>query len=370
MKTIAFCVTSDLSTDQRILRHCKLLHDQGFRVILIGRSKADSPPLPAVPYSCKRWNMLFTKGPLFYFFYNLRLFFFLLSVKTNIIWSNDLDTVFPCFLVARLRKKILVFDAHELFTEVPELAHSSFKRTIWLWFEKHCASKADHFLTVNNSLARIFEKRYAVNPVVIRNVPEYHSVVPADREPYVQDPKTLVLVVQGSGLNHGRGLMESILAMETIQEALLLVIGSGTAVPEAKDYVQSHELEAKVTFIPRLPYLEMIQITAMADVGLAYDTHPCLNYHLALPNKIFDYFQAGVAVICAQQPEIKQLVSQYSCGIVMEDCSVESIRKAIIRFKENPAYLTACKQQSKGARLTEHWGVEQTKLLNLIEKLR
>lgn len=369
MKTITLCVTSDLSTDQRILRHSKLLHDQGFKVVLVGRKRAESPPLPQLPFSCIRWRMIFTKGPFFYLFYNIRLFFFLLFKRTDIIWSNDLDTALPCAWISKLRKKRFVFDAHELFTEVPELENSRIKKSIWLWIERKCATKADFFITVNDSLAKVFASKYEVSPIVIRNVPNKFEIVPKRRAEYKIEKQALILIVQGSGLNLGRGLLESIQAIEKTSGIVLFVVGSGTAVPSAKSYVDTHKLHSKIQFIGRLPYHELINITAMADVGLAFDAHPCLNYHLALPNKIFDYFQAGIAVICAQQPEIKRLVVQYDCGVVMNDCSIEAIRSAVLQFKDNPIFLEKSKTQSKIAGTVEHWGEEKRKLLELINQI-
>lgn len=369
MKTITFCVTSDLATDQRVLRHTKLLHEQGFKVILVGRKKADSPKVPMLPFHHKRIRMVFTQGPLFYAFFNLRLLFFLSFTKTDIIWANDLDTAFPAYFVSILRNKTLVFDAHEIFTEVPELAESPRKKNIWLWIEKHCAAKAPFFITVNHSLANVFETRYGVKPRIIRNVPVRSAPIPEERISYGISERSLIVITQGSGLNHGRGLMESIMAVAPVQEAVLLVVGSGTAIPEAKAYVEANQLTEKVLFVNRLPHHEMMKITSMADVGLAFDTHPCLNYHLALPNKIFDYLQAGIAVVCAQQPEIKHLVHQYHCGIIMEDSSVDSIRNAIEKFNHDRAYLALSKTNSSKAAAFEHWEVEQQKMLELIANL-
>ena len=99
---------------------CLSLYNHGYDVTLVGRKK-NSQSLTSRPYKVIRFNMFFKKGFLFYMFFNLRLFFLLLFKKSDILISNDLDTIFPNFLVSKFKKSQIIYDSHELFTEVPEL---------------------------------------------------------------------------------------------------------------------------------------------------------------------------------------------------------------------------------------------------------
>ena len=91
-KKAIVCVTNDLSTDQRVQKHCFTLMDKGYEVILIGRVLPDSLSLN-FPFKSKRFKLWVNKGALFYAFYNIRLFIYLLFNKCNLIFSNDLDTL-------------------------------------------------------------------------------------------------------------------------------------------------------------------------------------------------------------------------------------------------------------------------------------
>ena len=121
-RRIIFTVTNDLAFDQRMQRICGSLAAAGYEVTLVGRLKNDSRSLTNQPYQQIRLkHMLFSKGKLFYLEFNIRLLFYLLFVRTDAICSIDLDTALPGILVAKLRKKYHIFDAHELFTHVPEV---------------------------------------------------------------------------------------------------------------------------------------------------------------------------------------------------------------------------------------------------------
>jgi glycosyltransferase involved in cell wall biosynthesis len=314
--------------------------------------------------------MLFETGPLFYLFFNFRLFLFLLFQPKSVLWSNDLDTLVPCYLIKKLKKQQLVFDAHELFTEVPELENKALKKKIWLWIEKTFLPKADIRLTVNRSLADQFQLRYHLNFNVVRNVQKKTALVRfLSKEEMGIPADNLLCIVQGSGLNKGRGLIETIDAIGLIDDVVLWVIGSGNALEEAKARCQTLNLNQRVRFIPRLPYQEMMAYTQIADVGIAFDTHPCLNFQLALPNKIFDYFHAGIALLCGPQPEIKCLVEKYDCGRVMPQVTPRIIAKNLQYLLKNPEKLAWFKQQSSAASQTEHWANEEPELIKLLHQL-
>ena len=112
-----------------------------------------------IPEKHKLLRLMFNKGPLFYAEYNIRLFFFLLFKKVDILVANDLDTLPANYLISRIRKKILVYDSHEYFTEVPELVGRDFVRRVWSGIEKRILPKIKYSYTVCESIARIYSEK-------------------------------------------------------------------------------------------------------------------------------------------------------------------------------------------------------------------
>ena len=121
MKKILFTVTTDLNYDQRMQRICSALSDEGFDVKLIGRNLSNSPPLNQTNFKQKRLSCYFNKGKFFYIEFNIRLFFYLLFQKTDVICGIDLDSILPSYFISKLRGKKFVYDAHEYFTESANL---------------------------------------------------------------------------------------------------------------------------------------------------------------------------------------------------------------------------------------------------------
>ncbi|TRZ54174.1 hypothetical protein D4S03_00560, partial [bacterium] len=101
--TAIVSVTNDLITDQRVDRTCMTLTEMGYTVILVGRKLKHSLRSVPRPYRMHRLRLWFNKGPLFYANYNLRLFIYLLTHRTNLIVSNDLDTLPATYLAYRIK---------------------------------------------------------------------------------------------------------------------------------------------------------------------------------------------------------------------------------------------------------------------------
>lgn len=366
MKSVIVSVTNDLATDNRVNRSCSVLQSLGFRVVLVGRKLKQSSEVSR-PYECKRFRMLFKKGVFFYAFYNLRLFFYLLFHRVDLLYANDLDTLLPNYLVSKIKRVPLIYDSHELFTEVPELQNAPFKKAVWTKIEKRIIPKLKYCITVNESIAKIFEETYQVKFNSIRNVPEQIPTNLSNTIKLENIPEnSFTVIIQGSGLNIDRGLEEAIEAMLLLENVHLLIVGNGDVIPKAKKMVEDLKLENRVHFYGKRPYHELMKFTSLANCGLAIDKATNKNHQFALPNKVFDYIQAGTPIICMDLIEIKSLVIKYDIGIVIKDVLPSLIADAIRELQSNAPLLQTYKNNCEKAAEIEHWGNEKSKLEELI----
>ncbi|MEG0188148.1 MAG: glycosyltransferase, partial [Algoriella sp.] len=77
----------------------------------------------------------------------------------------------PFYLVSKLYRLPLVFDSHEIFSELPSLNNRPKTKKVWKTLERFLIPKVKHFYTVSDGYANWFKKEYGANPAVIRNVP-------------------------------------------------------------------------------------------------------------------------------------------------------------------------------------------------------
>lgn len=371
MKKIIVSATSDLSTDNRIDRTCKTLLDQGFKVLLVGRIKSDSHKLEFRNYPCKRFKLVFQKGPLFYMEFNLRLFFFLLFQKKDILFSNDLDTLLANYCASKFIKKTkLIYDSHELFTETPELVARKKVRFIWLLIERFIFPKLKFVITVNKSIADIYESLYDTKITVVRNVPYFYNLSSSLQKKDIGIPeKNFLVIIQGSGLNIERGIEEAIFSMNFLENVSLIIVGNGDVIPLAKSIVRKEGLEKKVNFFTKRSYNELMGFSELSDIGLAIDKPLSKNYELALPNKLFDYMHAGTPIISSQLIEISALIQKYKIGISITAVTPQAIAAGISYFRDNPIELKRMKENCLKAAKIENWENEKQNLVSLLDRL-
>ncbi len=370
-KIAIVCVSNDLVTDNRVAKTCTVLEELDFEVVLLGRKRKKSPEMPARNYDTRRMKLWFDKGPLFYLNLNLRIFFFLISKRTNLIFSNDLDTLPACFLAYLLKPKArIIYDTHELFTEVSELKEHPIKRSIWLRLEKWIFPKLKTVITVNESIAAIYNQKYKVPVHVVRNIPLPY-ISQKEQKNYSSfgiNENDFVVIIQGSGLNKDRGIEESILSMKHCLNCVLLIVGDGDIIPNAKALVKEHNLSKLVKFVSRRPYAELMKITEMANLGLLMDKAVNQNHELALPNKLFDYMHAGTPILSNRLVEIEKFIVQYNIGIIIEDITPEGIASSIMAFKENHELQQQLEENCIAAAKNENWLFEKLKLIEAIKE--
>jgi glycosyltransferase involved in cell wall biosynthesis len=325
-KRVYISVINDLATDQRVGRVAKLLAEHGFDVCCIGRRLKDSPELKDRPFKYKRFRMVFTKGPFFYACFNLRLLLTLLFVKRPLLYiSNDLDTLPANFVASRFRKVNLIYDSHELFTQVPELLNRKKVQAIWKWIEYEIVPKLRYAVTVNYSIATIYRRLYGTRFRVVRNVPERLDLIQPKKSPGKK-----IIIYQGA-LNMGRGLELVIDAMQYLPDALFLMVGTGDIEKELEQRVKQRKVEDRVEFRGRVLPEDLFEHTLKADLGISLEEDLGLNYRYSLPNKLFDYIQCRVPVLCSALPEMSRIVDSYGIGVSTRERDPEKIA-GIIRY--------------------------------------
>jgi glycosyltransferase involved in cell wall biosynthesis len=340
-----------------------------FDVVLIGRKLSNSLAINR-NYKTVRMKLLFNNGFMFYAEYSIRLFFKLFFIKKDVLLSNDLDTLLPNFLISRIFSKKLVYDSHELFTEVPELIDRPTIKNTWLSIEKFIFPRLKNVYTVNASIASIYKKKYNVDVEIIRNIAplfENESLDIALSKKVKGNKKMLIL--QGSGINMDRGAEEAVTMMQYLENVVLYVIGSGDVFDKLKELVKTLKLEDKVFIKNRMSYQELMEYTKIADLGLSLDKGTNLNYEYSLPNKVFDYIQAKTPLLVSNRKEIASLVLDNNIGLVVENLDPEKLAQVIKNIFIDQELLKEWRENLVKAQKRYNWEKESIKLKNIFNNL-
>lgn len=353
--------TSKIATDQRIQKVSNTLSANGYSVTIYCR-KHNKIGYKSENIKIKFINTIFDKGPLFYLQYNIQIFFKILFSRFDIIYCNDLDTLTGCALGSAMRNKKLIYDSHELFTEVPELVNRSLIKLIWRIQEKVFIRKANAIITVSDGVASELTRRYKVKEVnVIRNLPVI-------RETEVFKDKQPTIIYQGS-LNVGRGIELAIEMMKHLPCYKLLIVGSGDIEIQLRKQMLESNLYDRVQFLGQLPPHELRLLTPTAWLGLSLEEDLGLNYRYALPNKLFDYIAAQVPVLVSDLPEMRKVVEKYKVGIVAKSRKPAELANQIGDFFDDKQEYESALKNIKSAVKDLNWQNEESKLIEVVKRV-
>ena len=359
-KKIIAAVINDLSHDRRMQRICTALADAGYEVVLVGRQLNNSKPLKSINYSQKRLKCWVNKGPMFYLEYNLRLFFYLLFTPFDIGNSTDADTLSAVGLACLFKRKPFAHDAHEYFTEVPELIHRPFVKSVWLRIERFFVPKAAIAYTVSTGIARIYEQKFQKHFDLIMNAPPFQDFE------HPQSPNRNLLIYQGA-LKKGRGIEAILHAMQSIG-ADLWIAGSGDIEDALKQMTFDLKLNDKVKFLGIVDPDELTIITRQASIGLNLCEPLGLNYYYALSNKGFDYIHAGLPAVTNDFPEYQVLNQKFETMLLVQT-NPEEIAHAVNRLISDDVLYERLRKNCFLAANELNWQHESVKLIKLYEKL-
>src|SRR5688572_11447987 len=360
MKKLVFTVTNDLTYDQRMIRICTSLANNGYLVLLVGRKMTNSLSLKKMAFEQKRLHCIFSTGKFFYAEYNLRLFFYLLFKKLDLICAIDLDTIIPCLWISKIRRKKRVYDAHELFCEMKEIVKRPAIYKIWKNIEKNTVPAFEFGYTVNDLLKEEFREMYNRDYAVIMSTPLLRPlVIPEKNEKYI--------LYQGA-VNEGRSFETLIPAMKEVK-ARLIVAGDGNLMKQTKQLVRENGLEDKISFIGKIAPGELLNYTLGAYIGLTLFENKGLSNYYSLANRFFDYFHSGVPQLCVDYPVYRELNKTRPVAVLTADLSSKNIAHQLNFLLENDVVYKELQENCLYQREIMNWQTEEKKLLAFYDSI-
>ena len=358
---ILVSVFNNLATDQRVEKVCETLEANGYQIDLIGNNWGGLPDFIR-DYPTKRiiLHSKSLKGA--YPEFNMKLYKHLMRVadENTILLANDLDTLYPNYLVSKKLNIPLVFDSHEIFTEMPAI-QNKFSQKIWRFLEKKLLPKVKYMMTESESYSEWFQEKYNIKPNVVRNIPRQI------KEEIIFPENSPKIVLYQGVINQSRGLPQAIEAMNFSDNVLFKIIGDGPKRKEYERLVSDKKLENKVEFLGQMLPEEIRIITKTADVSLSLEENRGVSYLYSLPNKVSDYIQAKVPLVMINFPEMMRIKKEFNIGEVVKNHEPKNIAEKIKTVLENGRSYYQNDLEKAGIKLC--WEQEEAKIKELFEKV-
>ena len=366
---IVCTVTNDLAQDQRMDRICRSLVEASHEVTLVGRLLPTSRALGERPYATHRIACRRHYGKAFYAEYNYRLHRTLRHWNIDVLCAVDLDTLLAGSLLRRSLGCRLVFDAHEWFSETPEVVGRPFVRKLWRQLGRRLVPVADARYTVAPRLAERLAEEYGVPFATVRNLPHRRSG-PAPAPITERDTGGRKVVLYQGMLNPGRGLAEAIEAVAGLPDHELWLVGSGPEEGALRRCSERLACRQRVWFAGFRDPAELPRFTASAWVGLNLLDAVSPSYYYSLANKALDYPQAGLPSVQMDFPEYRSINERFGCYRLLPRLEVGILRARLKELSTDPTAYATLQAGCRNAARELTWEAEEPTLLAIYAALK
>jgi glycosyltransferase involved in cell wall biosynthesis len=312
-----------------------------------------------------------TYRPFSLFLYSRRALRIVKNVPGNVWHCHDLYTLPLGYRAKRRYGGKLVYDAHELTTELAYISRP--ERMGWRVLERFLIRRADEVITTGAYRAEYLAKRYKIAPpTIILNCPPLAAVRKDNRalrkKLGLEDDTVPVILYQG-GFIGGRGLDQLVLAVTHLDKGVLVLMGWGELETELRALVREKGLQQRVYFTEPVPPDEVTYYCISASVGVVIYQNTSLNNYYATPNKLYEYIHAGLPVVSSNFPALKEIIEGYGLGCTFDPEEPESIAAAINRVLADGQLYDKMKRNALKAAKIFNWETESRKLLEIYRRL-
>lgn len=286
---MVICLYGDYHNDDRILKKAGSL-SKFFDVTIISVTKKRYPKIEDVSKNLHIKNIFIKNKIESYIVRYFNSGFWKKIVKENpadIYDCNDPDTMMAGVYAKKYWKSKIVYDAHELWSDVAEKQKTWIKtiysfissKILYYLYEKQFIKKFNVVITVNDCIKTVLKNRYKLSNIeIIYNYSNADLIKSKNK-------KESVVFIGG----HRLGVEEQLLKIKKNCNLEPIIIGFVGDNPE-------------INYLGFLKKEEYRKELRSHKIGLfSYDVN-CKNTYYATPNKIFQYLQAEVPIIAIDTP--------------------------------------------------------------------
>ncbi len=340
--TIAFLVSYPYQENAQLRKETKALLDHGFTVHVFAWDRKGTLPQQQEIDGLRISNIAstgtFSQGGILQGLRTLAFWFkairILLHARFDALQCQDLNTVLPGLIACRLRRKPVIFDAHDPYPEMFELSQPGYILAIMRRLEAFLSRRVDHLITVNQLMAERFRKLTSRPVLILYNYPEKTLFVAEEKK---QRAEGRLVIGRIGTIQPGTGIEEIVAALQLLGELSpeLLLVG-GVTPNFTREFEQLMQcIEGKVTVTGFIPPTGVVDYYRAMDISVML-YRPTPIFRFISPMKLFESMAMGVPVIASDVGEIRRTVEAAGCGVVLEENSGEALAEAITWMAKNP----------------------------------
>jgi len=296
-------------------------------------------------------------------------------LKPDVVHAQDLYMLRLSIAGAKATGAKCIYDAHELESERRPSTHKVLTRSIVREEEKF-APQADGVITVSPMIADLMAKNLEIKrPTLVLNAPllglyREQSI----RQKLSLDKSTPLVAFVGKIYDiyrhdHKVGtLLEAVASLKGVHIALIGPMGDA-ARTQTEELAQKLNCVERIHFAGSVPAEELVSFIRDVDVGTIVMPPHTGNTDLAMPNKLFEYILANVAIVSFSNRQIRALLEELSRGVFVQNVDADELSQGIVKAFELKKTIDKDKSLSDDLTWTYSWGAQGESLIKLYTSL-
>jgi len=371
MLKVCHVISGYYRNDPRIFqRQCKSLKEAGFSVSILTNDDQPEEILEEIPiYSTNNY-------------WSSRLRILLFAKKQFLKRAIEIDAdiyqmhspeLLSLGIALKKAGKIVVYDAHE---DLPK--HIIEKDWLPRIIRKPLSFVVENYM---NSILRNYHAIISPHSHVVDNLKEinpnttlitnFAKVLPS-KEITLNEYSQRNQIICYSGTVYLHSNQISILeALKELPDVTYNI--AGYCSPDYLEVLSKHDSYNKLNYIGRINWADLIGFYNKARIGVVV-----IDYKMNLGgkrgtyavNKIFEYMEAALPIICSDYDLWQEIIDEYNCGICVEPGNVKQMTEAISFLLNNPeAAYTMGQNGRKAVHQKYNWSTQHEVYVKLFKTL-
>jgi glycosyltransferase involved in cell wall biosynthesis len=283
----------------------------------------------------------------------------------NLVFANDWSALPLGWRLAARWNAPLILDLHEYAPLEWEEQWNwrLFAAPMTVYFLRQYAVHADATLTVAPEIAQRYSEEFGFLPTVVLNAPKYVNV-----EDHAVDQQTVRLIHHGGALRARalESMIDTLRLCDQRYHLSFMLVGDEEYIRYLRAYAD-RVAPGRVEFLDPVAPDQVVSRIASFDLGIHLLQPTNYNNSIALPNKLFDFIHAGLAICVGPSPGMSAFVREWQCGVVAPSFDPAEVAATLNRLSAEEIQIMRRASRAAAARVNAD--TEMSKVVELCSRL-
>jgi glycosyltransferase involved in cell wall biosynthesis len=343
----------------------QVLSSHGHSVILLGWDRECKYPKVSQEehYEARRFRFRAPFGPRVLAFLSiwwLFEFLWLMKERWDIVQAMDFDTIMPAVIAAKIKRKRVIYEIADIYYKLVRLPRCF--TAICVFVDKLFIRCADGVVLASEGVVKELNGIPNKNVVFILNSPPDSC---GELQATTKDKGTFTIFYAGALFRSRKSNLDKVFeAIRNIDNVRLAVAGYGDEVDQITAW--ANEAKDKVQFLGKISYSQVLAKTAEADLLVALYDPSVYVHRWGYATKLFEAMMCQKPILVSKGTAMAELAEKENCGLAVDCQSVDQIRQAIAKLKQNPELCELLGTNGRKVYEREYrWEIMEQRLLSL-----